>query len=304
MDSQRQQRIEDLGYDYIGRAKAGVEACNLCGSSEFVTIAHRDRYGFPQRADACVRCGLVFLNPLMTPAEYREFYSRTYRPLLSAYYGRRVNAETIQQEQSDYADHLASVLEPHAPKGRHLDVGGSTGVVARRLADRFGLESTVLDPSPDELRHAKELGLETIAGLLEDVDPGTGYDLISVCQTVDHLLDVASAMVRLRRLMTDSTLLFIDIVDFRAGYLRNWSIEETIKIDHPYYLTESTIEAYLVRFGYRVLDKDYAPDHLHVGYVCRAAAAVPDAKPSVEDVRLLLREIRTVQNPPKGAALP
>jgi hypothetical protein len=240
----------------------------------------------------------------MTPAEYREFYSRAYRPLLSAYYGREVNAETIQQEQSDYADHLASVLEPHAPKGRHLDVGGSTGMVARRLADRFGLESTVLDPSPDELARADALGLRTVVGLLEDVDPGSAYDLITVCQTVDHLLDVAGAMAKLRGLMGDSSLLFIDIVDFRAGYLRNWSVEETIKIDHPYYLIESTIEAYLARYGYLVLEKDYAPDHLHVGYVCRAAEAVPDAKPSVEDVRLLLREIRTVQNAPKGAALP
>jgi len=303
MDPQRQQRIDGLGYDYGARAKVGVDACNLCGSSDFVTIAHRDRYGYPQPTDACARCGLVFLNPVMTAAEYRDFYARAYRPLLSAYYGRRIDAETIQREQSVYADHLALVLASHAPSGTHLDVGGSTGVVAKRLADRFGLESTVLDPSPDELQHAQALGLGTIAGLLEDVDPGTSYDLITVCQTVDHLLDVADAMGKLRRLMAGSSLLFLDIVDFRAGYLRNWSVEDTVKIDHPYYLTESTIEAYLARFGYRVLDKDYAPDHLHIGYACGAAEAEPQAVPTVEDVRLLLREVRTIQNAPKGVAL-
>jgi hypothetical protein len=88
----------------------------------------------------------------------------------------------------------------------------------------------------------------------------------------------------------------VDIVDFRAAYLRNWSVEEAIKIDHPYYLTEPVMQAYLTRAGLEVLRVDYASDHLHVGYVCRGGDANERALPSSESVTALLREVRCVQN--------
>ena len=68
--------------------------------------------------------------------------------------------------------------------------------------------------------------------------------------------------------MSDDGIFFVDIVDFRAAYRRNGSVEEAIKIDHPYYLTEATMEAFLNRAGLAVREVDYARDHLHVGFVC------------------------------------
>ena len=91
-------------------------------------------------AAGCLRCGLVFLNPLMTSDAYAEFYADVYRPLVSAYHGRRIDAETIQDEQREYAAIRAELLAPHL-EGRGakalLDVGGSTGVVAHHLKERF-----------------------------------------------------------------------------------------------------------------------------------------------------------------------
>jgi hypothetical protein len=99
-----------------------------------------------------------------------------------------------------------------------------------------------------------------------------------------------------RDLLTDRGQLFVDIVDFRAAYLRNWSVEDATKIDHPYYLTQNTMEAYLRRAGFGIVTVDYAADHLHVSYLCRLAAPVPDALPDPVAVRDLFREIRYVQN--------
>jgi hypothetical protein len=93
-------------------------------------------------------------------------------------------------------------------------------------------------------------------------------------------------------------LLFVDIVDFRAAYLRNWSVEEAVKIDHPYYLTEATAAAYLRRAGFDVLRADYAADHLHVSYIARPARPDAAALPPQESVRELLREVRFMQNAP------
>ena len=296
----RADRIAALAFDYARQPQRTVSACNLCGGNDFIVLTHRDRYGYPAEAHGCRRCGLVFLNPVMTAEAYAAFYIGTYRPLVSAYHGRLIDARTIQAEQRDYAAERGTFLAPflEGRKGqRLLDIGGSTGVVAHALARRFGLEATVIDPAPLEAAEAKALGLETIEGLVERHDFGSRrFDVVILCQTVDHLLDVDGTLRRLRELMTDEGLLFVDIVDFRAAYLRQSSIEEAVKIDHPYYLVESTATAFLERAGFEILRSDYAADHLHVGYVARPGTPRPDALPPPDVTEALWREIRLVQN--------
>ena len=299
MPAERNQRIAAVRYDYDAEPKEAVTRCNLCGAARFVVLTHRDRYGFAAEAHACERCGLVFLNPRLTPAAYGRFYESIYRPLVSAFHGRLIDARTIQAEQRVYAAERAAFLRPFMAGGAKtlLDIGGSTGVVAAHCAAEFGLQATVIDPAPLEVAEAHRLGLEAVTGLVEQHDfGGRTFDVAIVCQTVDHLLDVAGTLGRLHGLLAREGRLFIDIVDFRAAFLRGWSVEEAIKIDHPYYLTESTMAAYLRRAGFEVVRSDYAADHLHVGYVCRPASPVPDAMPEAASVGDLFREVRLVQN--------
>ena len=296
----RKERIAALRYDYAAQPKQALTSCNLCGARDFVILTHRDRYGYPAQAHACRRCGLIFLNPRMTAEAYGDFYNGVYRPLVSAFHGRLIDARTIQDEQREYAAERAEFIRPFittAPRKTILDIGGSTGVVAAHFANEFGLQGTLIDPAPLEVAQARQLGLETITGLVEEHNFGKRrFDVVIICQTVDHLLDVAGTLARVRQLLSDDGLLFIDIVDFRAAYLRNWSAEDAIKIDHPYYLTEPTMVAYLRSSGFEVLRSDYAADHLHVSYACRPGTATEDAMPSAASVDELLREVRFVQN--------
>lgn len=301
--SDRQSRILSLGYDYESQPKEDIAECNLCKSEVFTVITHRDRYGYKAKASLCSECGLVMLNPRMTPQAYAQFYGDTYRPLVSAYHGRLINAQSIQEEQRTYAQQLAEFLRPFLSRehrGALLDIGGSTGVVAEYLVRTFDFAATILDPAPDELANAEQLGMKVVAGFLEDYDAVNGerFDLITLCQTIDHLLDVSSSLAKIKRLLHPQGLFFVDIVDFRAAYLRNRSVEEAIKIDHPYYLTESAMETYLNRAGFQILRKSYAPDHLHVGYVCAHCDVKPGFLPSETEVRMFASEIRKIQNLP------
>jgi SAM-dependent methyltransferase len=301
--SDRRQRIDALGYDYGSQARELVMLCNLCGGTGLVTLTHRDRYGFPAQASACARCGLVFLNPRMTAAGYARFYDGVYRPLVSAFHGRLIDANTIQAEQREYAADRGDFVRPFLERSgltTMLDIGGSTGVVASHFARTFGLTGTLIDPAPLEVREAQALGLETITGLVEEHDfGGRRFDVVLICQTVDHLLDVAGTLKRVRELLTPNGCLFIDIVDFRAAYLRNWSVEDATKIDHPYYLTQDTMLAYLRRAGFESMRASFAADHLHVSYVCRPTQPVAHALPDAAGVAELFQEIRYVQNAPR-----
>jgi SAM-dependent methyltransferase len=294
-------RVEELGWDVPAEALEPVDSCNLCGGRTFVTITHEDRYGFALSSGACATCGLVFLDPRPTAATYDAFYRETYRALVSAFHGRLIDAASVEVDQIEYAAELARLLAPFlAAKGGGslLDVGGSTGVVAEMLCTEYGLSGTVLDPAPAELERAQRRGLATVAGTIEAFDPGSGrFDVVLLCQTLDHVLDASGTLAKLRNVLADSGVLFVDVVDFRASYLRDWSVEGATKIDHPYAFTEDTIEAALARSGLTIERKSYATDHLHIGYVCRPGAASSTLPPAAS-VRELLREIRHVQSAP------
>ena len=303
--SDRKRRIEALGFDYAGQPRELLNTCNLCGATRFITLTHHDRYRYSAEAAACERCGLVFLNPRMTAAAYGRFYDGIYRPLVSAFHGRVIDATTIQAEQREYAEARIACARPFLGGTGFtsmLDIGGSTGVVASHFGKAFGLQGTLIDPAPLEVAEARALGLETITGLVEEYDFGDRrFDVVLICQTIDHLLDVAGTLARVRHLLTSRGRLFVDIVDFRAAYLRAWSVEDAVKIDHPYYLTQETMAAYLRRAGFDVLRIDYAADHLHVSYLCGPATPLPESLPDSGLVDAMFREIRFVQNAPRPA---
>lgn len=238
--------------------------CNLCGRLEgFVRRGVKDRYGFDVTCVQCPDCGLVFLNPRMTREAYAEFYQRAYRPLVSVWAGRTVNAQTIKGLQRAYADELSDFLPQGLRATQILDVGGSTGVVAAHIARLLGAEATVLDPSGEELKEAGKAGLLTCRGFVEDVVlPNGRYDLILLCQTVDHLLDISGTLRRLREALAPGGHLFVDIVDYDQT--------RTIKIDHPFNLTRQTMEAFLSKTGFQVVTASGAA-RLHVSYLCEAA---------------------------------
>ncbi|MGH3370104.1 MAG: class I SAM-dependent methyltransferase [Nocardioidaceae bacterium] len=251
------QRVAALGYDFAGQPKEHVPSCNLCGRrGRHIEVARRDRYGYPARCVVCGRCGLGYLSPRLTEEGYASFYAGVYRPLVSAYHGRRIDAETVQLDQRGYAADLVAFLAPLMPSPPRtiLDVGGSTGVVARTVAEGLGGQHTVLDPSPRELALAGASGAEVIAGFAETFDPGERrWDLVLLCQTIDHLLDIRRTLLVLRSLTAAGGRAFVDVLDVELVMRRTGSIEGAVKIDHPFYLTGATAAAFFALAGYTVI---------------------------------------------------
>jgi 2-polyprenyl-3-methyl-5-hydroxy-6-metoxy-1,4-benzoquinol methylase len=271
--TERAERIAAVGYDYAAHDLEPVDACNLCGSAELETLAERDRYGYPVTFRMCRRCGLGFLSPRLTAVEYGAFYERVYRPLVSAYHGRRIDAETVQVDQRGYAEELVGFLRHTLPRSPAtvLDVGGSTGIVAASVRDAFGTQATVLDPAPDELAVAAADGMETIPGFAEDFDPGKRrWDLVLLCQTVDHLLDVRATLASLRRLTAGDGHAFVDVLDLMIAARKQGSVEGAVKIDHPYSLTRETALAFFEQAGFAPLAERLSGDG-HWGFVLASA---------------------------------
>lgn len=297
---ERYARIAAVGYDYASIPKMAVTCCNLCSAKDLKVISHYDRYGFSAPACMCNTCGLVFLNPVMPPAGYTEFYAHVYRPLLTAYYNQPYTAETIQPEAEIYAQALIERLRPFAglfAGQQALDIGGSTGAVAAALLREWDTETTILDPSPDELREAEARGAHGMQGRIEDL-PQTdqSFALITLCRTVDHLTDIASALQMIRSCIADGGLFFVDIVDlYRACAQKDNDLTEAVKIDHPYYLTTATMRTYLARAGWRIVAEDLYGS-LHTGFFCTPGEPDPEAMPPAVSVQIMEDFLQTIHS--------
>jgi SAM-dependent methyltransferase len=270
---ERAARIASVGYDYERRELEAVTACNLCGSAHLVEVARTDRYGYPAAFRVCARCGLGFLSPRLSAAEYVSFYQDVYRPLVSAYHGRLIDAQTVQVEQREYAAELMEFLRLHLPSAPAdvLDVGGSTGIVAEAMRAAFGSAPTVLDPAADELAVAAAAGMETIEGFAEDFVPGERrWQFALLCQTIDHLLDIRATLDGIRRVLADDGHAFVDVLDVEFMARRRGSIEGAVKIDHPYYLTRATADAYFRLSGFSIVAERLSDDG-HWGFLLVAA---------------------------------
>lgn len=265
------ERVRAVGFDPAAVDREDVRECNLCGGVRLVEVARCDRYGFDSRLLVCGRCGLGFISPRPTSASYAAFYRDVYRPLVSAYHGRLIDAGTVQEEQRVYATDLRTFLDRALPRSPRtvLDVGGSTGVVGAAFrGDATGV--TVLDPAPDELEVAASAGMETVEGFAEDFDPGDRtWDLVLLCQTIDHLLDVRGTLAAIRRFIGSDGFAFIDVLDVAWVLARQGAVEAAYKVDHPHYLTRATACAYFERVGLRVVTERMADDG-HWGFVLSA----------------------------------
>jgi hypothetical protein len=135
--------------------------------------------------------------------------------------------------------------------------------------------------------------METIPGFAEDFDPGDRrWNLVLLCQTIDHLLDVAAALASMRRMTAEGGHAFVDELDLLIAARKAGTAAGAVKIDHPYYLTRETAVAYFLRTGFEPIAERLSPDG-HWGFVLAAAERrEPGWDQLRESARVTLAELR------------
>ncbi|UCC98752.1 MAG: methyltransferase domain-containing protein [Phycisphaerales bacterium] len=278
--------LGDIGFDYTSQVKEHVSRCNVCGSSRSIVISRKDRYGLDVSACLCLGCGLVYLSPRMTVEGYRVFYQKYYRPLVSYYLKQKIDTATIIAGQRQYARELFGWIERYLSPSKDvleiLDVGGSTGVVTKVFKENlealgFSVKATVIDPSPEELAVAKMSGLETIEGLVEEKNiHKRRWDIVLLCQTIDHLMDVAKTIIAIRSSLRERSLFFVDIVDWEY-VVRRKGVQDSLKIDHPFNFTRQTAIPFLEGKGFRIVSESVLSDGHLIGLLCAKAEERPSS---------------------------
>jgi 2-polyprenyl-3-methyl-5-hydroxy-6-metoxy-1,4-benzoquinol methylase len=276
-----------------------VGCCNVCGSQRSVVISTADRYGLPARTALCFDCGLFYLLDRFTAEAYSEFYSGgLYRSVSSQFNNTPHAVERIPDEQRAYAKTLTSALAGYVPYRRDakvLDIGGSAGVIALEFAHTFQMLGTVIDPAEQEIEVARKLGLNAIVSSIEDYDTDDRYDLILMCRSIEHLHDLRGASRSIRNLLKPGGLFYCDIVDFMESCRLIGPPETVAKIDHCYWLTQTTAQTIFHALGFEIVSMNIVFGVGSAGYLLRACEPALATNPTEDRILKLVEQIHWIQ---------
>ncbi len=274
---ERQDRCQSIVREIEGLPTERLSCCPVCESSDFLVLAETDRYGLPFQSALCLECGHIFQVDRFGREGFAIFYRDYYRDLVSAFKGKPDNdLNRLQKKQRVYGESLLARTRSHlqeAEVGTILDVGGSSGVVASIFCDHYQAKGTILDPAPDELRLA-DRRFEAIESTVEEweVDQAR-FDLILLCNTIEHLRDFRLAFEKMRRALAPGGILVLDVADYAMAASQEGPPECISKVDHCHWLTLSTSRAIFSLLGFECRGAFMGRLPEQVGFVLSAADA-------------------------------
>ena len=175
----------------------------------------------------CLDCGSALLDPMPSSEEllraYPEHYAFDQAPQTGAFHHLLYRLESALFYHPIYRSSVRQVIRvTRLRSGRLLDVGGGTGHRTWFFRDA-GFECTVLDPDERPLRIARErFGLQTIQGLLEEIElPPGSFDLITFYAVIEHLPDPTRTLQAASRLLRPGGWI-VALVPVLTGWETRW----------------------------------------------------------------------------------
>ena len=227
--------------------------CAVCGANTYAPLVVRNGHQLVR----CNRCSLVFVSPRpSTRAAIDALYTN------EAYSNGQVSHALTESKMRE-AHWRLDKLERHvAHRGCLLDVGCSAGSFLVAARER-GWKVRGIDVSPAAVRHANAAhGLDVSVATLEDSELAErSFDVITVFECIEHMLEPRAAMHAAASLLREHGLLVITTpnVDGFVPRVTYWLLGRTLGAwEHPtpphhlYQFSKRTLSTMLNDLGFEI----------------------------------------------------
>lgn len=193
----------------------------------------------------CLSCRLVFVREQVTIPELIQYYSQSDGE--DFVYADPENVENLNY----YFRKLKELIERRIPRGRILDVGCSAGYFLDVMSgwERYGIEI----PSTWAEMARKTYGDHIHVGTLEDSHYEDGFfDVITLQDTFDHLVDPLDSLDRCRRILKPGGRIVIKVHNIECLYARlsGRAFYAIIPPSHLFYFSRKTLALALDKSGF------------------------------------------------------
>jgi 2-polyprenyl-3-methyl-5-hydroxy-6-metoxy-1,4-benzoquinol methylase len=193
----------------------------------------------------CLSCRLVFVREEITTPELIEYYRQSDGE--DFVYADPENVKNLNY----YFHRLRHLLEQLTPQGRILDVGCSAGYFLNVMDgwERYGIEI----PSMWAEMARQTYGDRIHVGTLEDSHyPAEFFDVITLQDTFDHLVDPLESLGICRRILKLGGRIVIKVHNIECLYARlsGRRFYAIIPPSHLFYYSKATLKLALEKSGY------------------------------------------------------
>jgi SAM-dependent methyltransferase len=209
----------------------------------------------------CAACELIFIDPIPGPRELAAFYEANF------FAGGEAGYRNYEREQAwrrkNYQRDIR-VIESLAKPGRVLDVGCATGHFLEALPeawDKYGVEVSAYAGEEARRRFGDRI---QIAPLQEARYDDASFDLVTLWETVNHMLDPVGDLRAVHRLLRPGGLMAISVGDVASGLARltgKFWYHVTPPV-HLWYFTPRTMEFLFRTIGFETVKRHYPGKHV------------------------------------------
>jgi SAM-dependent methyltransferase len=228
--------------------------CNLCGDANVRILATKSRGGTPLRTVICLRCGLVWSDPL--PHNPREFYEKEYR---LSYKGTFTPKPKHILRAGGVAVFRYTAIRDFMPEsGIVLDVGSGGGEFLYLLR-KAGFDVRGIEPNVGYAEYsAREYDLAIWNGFVQDaVFPENSIDAITVWHVLEHTEDPFHVLQKAYGFLKPGGRIIIEVPNVEAVCQSPSSIFHEA---HIYNFNPVTLETMAQKSGFSPVSISISPD--------------------------------------------
>lgn len=236
-----------------------MPSCEICGQDNFNLLTTRIREG-EGRIMKCDSCGLVIQDLDWNEENIRRYYEVEYQVTNSLITGK---VQTPQEHFEDRIKTIGSVFNQIHPFLSHtikvLEVGCGAGellsLIRPHVADCVGVELNT--EFVDFIN--KTLGIRAYAGDVNKLKIEERFDLLISIATIDHLPNPFETLLCMKRLLTPSGNIYIEVPNVHEALNCFLPDENRIQYNnffwhraHLFYFSRDTITALFKKAGLHV----------------------------------------------------
>lgn len=279
-DFQRAERDRIAAKIRSGEYRMVAAACPSCGSTDFESLADRDRYGLDYALVGCRQCGLVQVSPRLAPASLADFYQSHYRRLYTGSDDPVPGAAGPAFERGRLALDIVTAHRALRSGRRVVEIGCGAGDQLRPF-DLAGFETTGYDLDDTFLDAGRATGLDLRHGALDrlvtDVRAGDERPAaVMYLHTFEHLFDPVVELEQLAEVLADDGVLFLEVPGLRSVFrAREHFHDEYFEIAHTFHFDSTSLRRLLEANGWTCLQSDEHVRALYAPPRAEAAALGP-----------------------------
>ncbi|MGQ0553737.1 MAG: class I SAM-dependent methyltransferase [Planctomycetota bacterium] len=248
--------------------------CLFCGG-------HDERLRFrdgPFRVVECRRCGLVYVNPRLSPERLHQMYQEEYwQSERASSFGYSAYLADAPLYLRTYRLRSRIIRRQRPTPGSVLDVGCAAGFFLAVMAEQ-GWQTTGIELSEPMVSYARDtLHLPDVrqGDLLSVALPPAHFDLITLWDVVEHLEDPLAHLRAAARALKPDGLLLLETQNVSSLFARllgrRW--QHYKHEEHLYHFAPASLERLLEQTGFRSTSRTsrYGGKYVSMAFIAERA---------------------------------